>query len=62
MNTRVKELREAKGWSKQELAKRSGLGLATIQRLENGNRGTIYLTTLRELSKALGVGVSAIIV
>ena len=61
MDTRVKELREAKGWSKQELAKRSGLRLATIQRLENGNRTTIYWNTLRKLSSALGVGISAII-
>lgn len=61
MDTRVKQLREAKGWSAKELARRSGISIDTIKRLEDGNRDTIYWNTLRKLAAALECKVSAII-
>lgn len=46
----VRELREKKGWSQQELAEKAGLGIATINNLENGrtvpNRATLKLVAL----------------
>ena len=62
MRTRVKMFREAKGWSRQELAMRSGLSVETIRRLEIGKHKYIYISTLSKLSKVFGVGVSAIVV
>jgi uncharacterized Tic20 family protein/DNA-binding transcriptional regulator YiaG len=54
LSKRVKELRIRKGFSQEELSEISGLGLRTIQRLENGEtepRGD----SLRRLSNSLGV-------
>ena len=32
----IKKLREAKGWSQQQLAERLGVDQATVSRMENG--------------------------
>lgn len=58
--TRIKELRNRRGLSQELLAANSGLGLRTIQRIENGEtepRGD----TLRRLAGALDVNPDEII-
>jgi transcriptional regulator with XRE-family HTH domain len=54
---RVKELREARGWSQRKLAAESGLDLVTVNHVETGKRSRPHLGTLESLAKALGVSV-----
>lgn len=53
-STRIKQLRESKGLSQEELSEKAGLSLRTIQRMENGEsvpRGS----TLKNLASSLNV-------
>jgi transcriptional regulator with XRE-family HTH domain len=50
---KIKYLRSMKGASIRDLAKETGVGISTIQRLEQG--GKAYSTTLAKLSKFFGV-------
>jgi transcriptional regulator with XRE-family HTH domain len=52
----VRELRERRMLSQQELAERAGVSLFTIQRIERGE-GSVRPKTGRALADALGVGV-----
>ncbi|MDR6299619.1 helix-turn-helix domain-containing protein [Mesonia maritima] len=57
---KIKRLRNEKGYSQEKLAQKSGLGLRTIQRIEQGNskaRGE----TLRLLAEALEVEIKDLI-
>jgi transcriptional regulator with XRE-family HTH domain len=60
---RVKQLREAKGWSQDELARRVGLTSKTISNYETGARGIKEppLSTVRALADALGVPLDALL-
>ena len=49
---RVREARKRKSWTQDELAARSGLGVATVARLERSGRG--QLSTLLAVAQALG--------
>jgi len=55
-NNRVRELREARGWTQRELAERLGFSTSAVCGLENPSR-SLRLPTLRKVSKALGVAV-----
>lgn len=60
LQKRVKEFRNRKGFSQEELAEKTGLSLRTIQRIENGEtipRGD----TLKKLSIALQISPDEII-
>jgi transcriptional regulator with XRE-family HTH domain len=52
----VRELRERRMFSQQELAHRAGVSLFTIQRIERGE-GSVRPSTGRAVATALGVGV-----
>jgi transcriptional regulator with XRE-family HTH domain len=52
----VKDLRERRMLSQQELAERAGVSLFTIQRIERGE-GSVRPKTGRAIASALGVGV-----
>ncbi|UQA94039.1 helix-turn-helix domain-containing protein [Streptomyces halobius] len=52
---RVKEVRKRRGLSQRELADASGVSLSTIRKLEQGERATARLETLRKLAHALRV-------
>ena len=54
LELRLKELREVKGWSQAELARRSQVPQPTISRLEAGQTDSVNLTNLERLAKALG--------
>ena len=52
--TNIKELREQKGLSQEELSEASGISLRTIQRIENGE-GTPRESTLNTIAESLNV-------
>jgi HTH-type transcriptional regulator, competence development regulator len=57
---RLKELRRLRALSQEELAEESGVGRATISRIERGETGA-HGRTLRRLAQALGVGVEELV-
>ena len=57
---RLKELRRLRALSQEELAEESGVGRATISRIERGETGA-QGRTLRRLAKALGVDVAELV-
>ncbi len=58
---RLKTLRRLRAMSQEELAEESGVGRATISRIERGETGA-HGKTLRKLAKTLGVDVSELVV
>ncbi len=57
---RLKELRKLRAFSQQELADASGIGRATISRIERGETGA-HGRTLRKLAEVLRVDVSELV-
>ncbi len=54
IEVRIKELRELKGWSQAELARQSGVGQASVSRIEAGETSGVSLGIVEKLAKALG--------
>lgn len=52
---RLRELREAKGWTQRDLAEAAHVRIATVSRLENHIPASIDLEVLDRLARALGV-------
>jgi transcriptional regulator with XRE-family HTH domain len=52
---RLARLREARGWSQQELADRSGVPYITIYRCERGQHQEPRVSVAAKLARALGV-------
>ncbi len=59
---RIRELREAKGWSQARLAEEAAIRQATVSGLETGTTRRIDLDTLERLGKALGVEPASLLV
>ena len=59
---RVRELREAKGWSQRDLARRAKVRQATVSAIEAGQTKGIDFVTLERLAKALAVDPGYLIV
>jgi transcriptional regulator with XRE-family HTH domain len=57
---RLKELRKLRAFSQQELADESGIGRATVSRIERGETGA-HGRTLRKLAEVLRVDVSELV-
>jgi transcriptional regulator with XRE-family HTH domain len=57
---KLKELRRLRALSQEELAEASGVGRATISRIERGETGA-HGRTLRRLATALGVAVEELV-
>lgn len=53
MGYRIKELRQEKKMSQEELAEKSGVSRTTISNIENGTDKTVMSSTLMNLAKAL---------
>lgn len=49
---RIRQVRASRGWTQAELARRSGLGLATVARIERTGQGQI--SSLTRLCAAFG--------
>jgi transcriptional regulator with XRE-family HTH domain len=57
----LKRLREAKGFSQLQLAKRADVAQAYISEMEAGAKKNPGIETLRKLAKALGVPVTELL-
>lgn len=55
MGERLQSARERRGWSKRQLAERSGVHDSTILRIERGDTPNPGSETLRQLAAALGI-------
>ena len=55
LRLRVRELREARGWSQAELARRAGVRVATVNRIELERTNAIDFRVLDVLAYALEV-------
>ncbi len=55
MKTKIKQYRELKGWSQEELAKHSKVSRTTISGLENETVKVTTNTTMDKIANALGV-------
>ena len=62
IHLRVRELREAKGWSQVELSERSGVRRPTISAIENAQTSGVDFDVLERLANALGVDPGFLIV
>ncbi len=58
---RLRELRNAKGWTQAQLADAAGVTRATVNRLENRRPASIDFEVLERLAKALGVNAALLI-
>lgn len=57
MGQKIRALRKQAGFSLKELARKSGLGLGTLSRMENGKAGHT-VTTHQKLCEALGISLA----
>lgn len=60
MKNKLKEFREMKGVSQEELAEKSGISRTTISELETEKKEVTTNITLEKIAEALGVKVSDI--
>ncbi|MGW1740636.1 helix-turn-helix domain-containing protein [Nocardia sp. NPDC001965] len=60
LGDRVASVRKRRGLSQRELAELSGISLSLVKKIEQGQRGTVRLETLRALAVALGVRTSTL--
>ncbi len=61
IGVRVRHERYLKGWSQEELAKRSGLSPGHISEIENGERKNLQARTLKKLAQGLEVDVAVLL-
>jgi transcriptional regulator with XRE-family HTH domain len=57
----VRAARERRGWSREELAVRSGLSWAAITQIESGRRCDVRISSLSALAGALDVGMDFLV-
>lgn len=58
IGNRVRELRQSKDMTQEQLARLADLGLSHIARLEQGKIGDPSWSTVRAIAKALGVALT----
>ena len=61
MGYRIREEREKKNMTQEELARQSGVSRGTISALENGSSRATTTKTLMNIARALGVSIEALI-
>ena len=60
MNIRLKEIREEKGMTQEQLENKSGISRQTISAIENGKTNNVMSGTLTALADALDTTIDAI--
>lgn len=61
VGTRMRRLREKRGWSLRRLAQESGVSHVYIHNLENGSRSSVSLNHAVSIAHAFGMTVSELI-
>ncbi len=54
LGSHIKQLREEKGWTQEDLAAETGIGLRTIQNAEGGKHWPVY-KNLEKISRKFGM-------
>lgn len=62
MEIRIREIREEKGMTQEELATKSGVSRQTISALENGTERSVLSKTLVAIAEALDTTVDKIFI
>jgi transcriptional regulator with XRE-family HTH domain len=57
VGAKIRELRQARGWTQEEFAHRSGLHRADVGAIERGERN-VTLRTMRTVADTLGVRIA----
>lgn len=57
----LRNLRAAKGWTQEQLAKKAGMTRAYVAKLETGGKRNPSLAILQRLARALGVPVGELL-
>lgn len=60
MENRLRQYREEKGWTQDELARKAGVSRVTICMIENGKLKTSKTDTLTKIADALGAKVTSV--
>ena len=60
MGYKIKEVREEKRMTQEELAEKSGVSLSTIVALEKGTMNDVKMSTLQKLASAMDTTVQEI--
>ena len=60
MGYRLKEIREEKKMTQEELERRSGISRQTISAIENDRMGNVMVGTLRALANALDTTIDSL--
>lgn len=55
IHIRIREARESRGWTQNQLAKRAGVTRATVSRIETGKVTSLDLDVFEKLANALQV-------
>ena len=55
LRLKIREFRDAKGWTQDDLAAKAGVRRATISDMENGKTQRVDLPVLERIANALGV-------
>lgn len=55
MGHKIREAREAKKLTQEDLEKKSGISIATIMALENGTAEDVKISTLQKLAAAMNM-------
>jgi transcriptional regulator with XRE-family HTH domain len=55
LGARLKALREAKGWTQEELARRAGISVASVRHLEQADRVDPRTSSVVSLADAFGM-------
>lgn len=58
---RVRQIRQAKGWSQEQLAEAAGLSRDAVSRIERNDRAA-RLDTVAAIAEGLGVEVAALVI
>lgn len=60
IKNKLREAREKRGWTQEELAEKSGVSRATLSALENEKTDCVKTDTLVKLADALGTKVTTL--
>lgn len=62
MENKLKEFREARGLTQEDLAEKTGLSRATISKIENNREVNLTMKTIAKIAGVIGVEPSKIFV